>query len=54
MCHNIVKCIKPESDSRKTDKHAVDCSKAYVGALCDLCEVYRLFIQQCGQRYPSP
>ena len=27
-CHNIVNSIKPGSDSRKTDKHAVDCSKA--------------------------
>ena len=27
-CHNIVKGIKPGSDSRETDKHAVDCSKA--------------------------
>ena len=26
--HNIVNGIKPGSDSRKTDKHAVDCSKA--------------------------
>ena len=27
-CHNIVNGIKPGSDSRKTDKHSVDCSKA--------------------------
>ena len=27
-CHNIVNGIKPGSDSSKTDKHAVDCSKA--------------------------
>ena len=27
-CHSIVNGIKPGSDSRKTDKHAVDCSKA--------------------------
>ena len=27
-CHNIVKGIKPGSDSRKTDNYAVDCSKA--------------------------
>ena len=27
-CHNIVNGIKPGSDSRKTDKPAVDCSKA--------------------------
>ena len=27
-CHNIVNGIKPGNDSIKTDKHAVDCSKA--------------------------
>ena len=27
-CRNIANGIKPGSDSRKTDKHAVDCSKA--------------------------
>ena len=27
-CHNIANCIKPGSDSKNTDKHAADCSKA--------------------------
>ena len=36
-CHNIVNGTKPGSDSKKTDKHAVDYSKAYVGAKSDLC-----------------
>ena len=27
-CHNIVNCIKPGCNSKKTDKHAVDFSKA--------------------------
>ena len=27
-CRNIINGIKPGSDSKKTDKHAVDCSKA--------------------------
>ena len=27
-CHNIVNGIKPGSNSKKTDKHAADCSKA--------------------------
>ena len=27
-CHNIVNCIKPGNNSKKTDKHAADCSKA--------------------------
>ena len=30
-CHNIANGIKPGSNSKKTDKHAADCSKAYVG-----------------------
>ena len=28
VCHNIVNGIKPGCDSKKTDKHAADCSKA--------------------------
>ena len=27
-CHNIANGIKPGSDSKKTDEHAADCSKA--------------------------
>ena len=27
-CHSIVNGIKPGSKSKKTDKHAADCSKA--------------------------
>ena len=27
-CHSIVNGIKPEGNSKKTDKHAADCSKA--------------------------
>ena len=27
-CHNILNGIKPGCDSKKTDKHAADCSKA--------------------------
>ena len=53
-CHNIVNGIKPGSDSRKTDKHAMDCSKAVWWGVNELCEMYKLLIQQCGQRYPSP
>ena len=52
--HNIANGIKPGSDSKKTDKHAEDCSKAVRWGIKDLCEMYKLFIQQCGQRYPSP
>ena len=28
--------------------------KLYVGTLSDLCEMYKLFIQQCGLKYPPP
>ena len=44
-CHSIVNGIKPRSNSKKTDKHAADCSKAVRGAKSDLCEMYKLFIQ---------
>ena len=27
-CHSIVNGIKPGNNSKKTDKHAADCSKA--------------------------
>ena len=27
-CHNMVNSIRPGSDSKKTDKHAANCSKA--------------------------
>ena len=53
-CHSIVNGIKPGNNSKKTDKHAADCSKLYVGASSDLCEMHKVFIQQCGQRYPYP
>ena len=48
-CHSIVNGIKPGRYSKKTDKHAADCQKT----VC-FCEIYKLFIQQCGQKYPSP
>ena len=28
VCHSIVNGIKAESNTKKTDKHAADCSKA--------------------------
>ena len=31
-CHNIANGIKPGNSSKKTDKHAADFSKLYVGA----------------------
>ena len=31
-CHSIVNGIKPGSNSKKTDKHAVIAQKLYVGA----------------------
>ena len=53
-CHNIANGTKPGSDSQMTDKHAADCSKAVCRGVIDLCEMYKLFKKQCGQRYPSP
>ena len=50
-CHNISNGIIPGNDSKKTDQHAADCSNA---VCCDLFEMYKLFIQQCDQRYLSP
>ena len=51
--HNIANGIKPGSHSKKTDKHATACSKAVCWGWSDLCEMYKLIIQQCGQRFPS-
>ena len=31
-CHNIANGIKPESNSKKTDKHAAVAKNLYVGA----------------------
>ena len=54
-CRSIVNGIKPgSSNSKKTDKHAADCSKAVCWGVKDLCEMYKLFLQLCGQKYPSP
>ena len=53
-CHNVVNGIKPGSDSRETESILWIAQKLYVGALSYLCQMYKLFIQQCGQRYPSP
>ena len=53
-CDSIVNGIKPGSNSKKTDQHADDCSKAVCWGVCDLCEMYNVFIQQCGQKYQSP
>ena len=42
VCHNIANGIEPGSDSKTTDKHAADCSKAacwgrYVSVICVRC-----------------
>ena len=38
-CHSIVNGIKPGSNSKMTDKHAADCSKAVCWGVSDLCEM---------------
>ena len=36
-CHSIVNRIEPGSNSKKTDKHAADCSKAVCwGVTCSM------------------
>ena len=40
-CHNIVNGIKPGSVSKKTDKHAADLQKLYVGRKSDIYEMYK-------------
>ena len=52
--HNIVYGIKPGSNSKRLISMLSIAQKLYVGAKSDLCEMYKLFIKQCGQRYPSP
>ena len=52
-CHSIVKGIKPGSNSKKLLSMLRIAQKLYVEAQSDLCEMYKLFIQQCGQKYPS-
>ena len=40
-CHNIVNGIKPGSNSKKTDKHAADCSKAVCwGCMLSILKIY--------------
>ena len=51
--HNNANGFKPGSNSKKTDKHAADCSKAVCWGVKYLCEIFKLFIQQCGQKCPS-
>ena len=53
-CHNIANGFKPGSNSKKLISMLRVAKKLYVGASSDLCEMYKLFIQQCGQRYTSP
>ena len=44
-CHNILNGIKPGSYSKHLISMLPSAKKLYVGALCDLCEVKKLFIQ---------
>ena len=53
-CHSIVNGIKPGSTLKRLISMLLIAQKLYVGALSDLCEMYKLFIQQSGQKYPSP
>ena len=54
MCHNIANGIKPEITLKRLVSMLPIAQKLYVVALSDLCEMYKLFKKQFGQRYPSP
>ena len=41
-CHNIANGIKPESDPKKTDKHAADYSNVVCWGVKGLCEMYKI------------
>ena len=45
-CHNIANDIKPGSNSKRLISMLLIVKKLYVGPLRDLCEIYKLFIQQ--------
>ena len=53
-CHNIANGIIQEVTLKRLISMLPIAQKLYVGAKSDLCDMYKLFIQQCGQRYPSP
>ena len=55
-CHNIANGIKPGSYSERLISMLWIAQKLYVcwGRKVIYVEMYKLFIQQCGQRYPYP
>ena len=54
-CHNIANGIKPGSDPKKTDKNAVDCSKAvYWGRKVIYVRCINCSYSKVAKRYPSP
>ena len=46
-CHNIANGINPGKNSKKLISILWIVQKLYVGAYSDLCEMYKVFIQQC-------
>ena len=60
-CHGVMICVDSETlqNEKNTSKsiHIIGLVQLqiYQGDICiDICEMYKLFTQQCGQRYPSP
>ena len=53
-CYSIVNGIKQEVTLKRLISMLRVAQKLYVRAKSDLCEMYKLFIQQYGQKYPSP
>ena len=52
-CHSIVNRIEPGSNSKRLISMLPIAQKQFVWALSDLCEMFKLFIQQCDQNYLS-
>ena len=54
-CHNILQTVSnQEIILKRLIRMLPIIQKLYVGAYGDICEMHKLFIQQCGQMYPSP
>ena len=53
-CHNIVNGINQLVALNRLIHMLPIAQKLYVGAYSDICEMFKMFTQQFGQRYPSP
>ena len=53
-CHNDANGVKAGSNSKTTDKHTAECSKAAYLDVIHVCVMYKLYIQLYSQKYQSP